>query len=314
MFICLNMQNQEKERKDQEWFRKAKECRSQHGIDLKEIEEYFKKYVWNLSMQLPIKCANLQNFVRIGWLSNHDIGAFYDIVNDNYNNVIGFVYKPAECIHSYHGLKDKVAEANKNKIQVEKIFITFNVVCPKKGGICHLSKEVNEKGNHWTLVVIDIAHMNSYYCDSLCGSLPEKLVEKLKPILYFLLADLNVNIDKCLENITTVNSQKTCQKFYPVQECNNMCGVILVCMVAIFCNYWQAWLTWRGDAQIPLLSSPSENSVPLRVLSMSWIFNRKIDTTKLYPAISNSLTQLPVNELSLEYTCHENVYSYNCCS
>ena len=83
-----------------------------------------------------------------------------------------------------------------------------------------------------------------------------------------------------------------------------MCGIIVVCMVGMFCEFWEAWLTWNSDAQIPFMSNTSKNNMQLRLIAMSWIFNESIDTSTFsYPAISDDPTffyqqmSVPVNLL-----------------
>ena len=55
-----------------------------------------------------------------------------------------------------------------------------------------------------------------------------------------------------LENTTVINklsdadfiSSDSFKLFYPLPSCSNVCGVIVVCMVAILCDHWKSWLTW----------------------------------------------------------------------
>ena len=106
-------------------------------------------------------------------------------------------------------------------------------------GTCQLSQEDNI-GNHWSLLVINITEINSYYGDSLSWPLPCNLKKTVKTTFDRLSADLNININECLDNISILNSSDKCQKslkFYPLQTCSNMCGIIVVCMVRMFCKH-----------------------------------------------------------------------------
>ena len=76
-----------------------------------------------------------------------------------------------------------------------------------------------------------------------------------------------------------------------------MLCIIVVCMVEMFCEFWEAWLTWNSDAQIPFMSNPSKNNMQLRLIAMSWIFNESIDTSTFsYPEILDDPTFLSANE------------------
>ena len=60
-----------------------------------------------------------------------------------------------------------------------------------------------------------------------------------------------------------------------------MCGVIVVCMCAVLCDYWNLWLTCGGKMEtvrVQLLSKPSMNSRQLRLIVMSWIVNDNFTT------------------------------------
>ena len=102
-----------------------------------------------------------------------------------------------------------------------------------------LQSRVLYMGNHGSLLVIHINDTNSYYGDSLSWPLPCNLKSAIKTTIDFLSVDLHMNINECLDNISILNSS---EKFYPSQTCSNMCGIIVICMVGLFCEYWEAWL------------------------------------------------------------------------
>ena len=61
-------------------------------------------------------------------------------------------------------------------------------------------------GNHWSILIVNITYNNSYYGDSLSWPLPSNLNSSVKTSLDLLSADLNININECLENISILNS------------------------------------------------------------------------------------------------------------
>jgi len=73
-------------------------------------------------------------------------------------------------MYSFAGLNDKISKAKVNKVSFNKIFVALNVYLQNEG-TCHLSQEDN-MGNHWSLLVINIAETNSYCNDSLSWPVP----------------------------------------------------------------------------------------------------------------------------------------------
>ena len=114
--------------------------------------------------------------------------------------------------------------------------------------------------------------------------------------------DLGINITSSLENIVTINKLTrdtsndfgTGKWFYPLQTCSDVCGVIVVCMCAVLCDYWNLWFTCGCEMEavhVPLLSKPSINSRQLRLLVMSWIVNDSVNTCNLVPTVKENTTQ-----------------------
>ena len=95
-----------------------------------------------------------------------------------------------------------------------------------------------------------------------------------------------------LENTTVINklsdtgfvSFDSCKLFYPLHSCSNVCGFIVVCMVAILVNTGIHGLaTWDKQKKLPLITNPSVNSKQLQLIVMSWIVNNTINTGNLVP-------------------------------
>ncbi len=300
---------QDKVNEDQLWLKKVKKISSQLPINIHKIEEYLTNNVWNSKQPLASdsKGATIQSFIGDRWLSNYDIDTFFEIVNKNYDDIIGFVYKPSQYIYSFAGANEKVNKAKLNGIPIKKVLVALNVY-RTTDGTCLLSQEDN-RGNHWSLLVTDIEQSNSYYGDSLSWPLPKNFNKTIISTFDLLSKDLKININKCLENIyhcNNSNSVKTLSKFYPSQTCSNMCGVIEVCMVGVFCELWEEWVTWNGDVQIPLLTNPSINNLQLRSIAMSWILDETIDSGTFSSAVSDSSKFLSNNVCLDKHTCEEN--------
>ena len=104
-----------------------------------------------------------------------------------------------------------------------------------------------QQGVHWALLVLDIKSNRIYYGVSLGWPLTSNLSNTFGSKLKRLEEDLGINIMTSLENITVINklsdagfiSSDSCKLFYPLQSCSNVCGVIVVCMVAILCDHWE---------------------------------------------------------------------------
>ena len=73
-----------------------------------------------------------------------------------------------------------------------------------------------------------------------------------------------------------------------------MCGVIVVCMSAVLCDYWNLWFTCGCEMEAvhaPLLSKPSINSRQLRLIVMSWIVNDSVNTCNLVSTVKENTTK-----------------------
>ena len=79
--------------------------------------------------------------------------------------------------------------------------------------------------------------------------------------------------------------------------------VLLLYVWLDFCEYWEAWLTWNGNSEIPLLSNPSKNDMQLSLIAMSWVFNKIVDTSTFsYPKISDDPIYISAKEHASECT------------
>lgn len=127
--------------------------------------------------------------------------------------------------------------------------------------------------------------------------LPRNLVSKVESSL---ISDRDVNIGKCLENITLLQPSHVHPNayvpFYPRQTCSNMCGIIVVCMSAILCECWSSWLKWNTTTSVPLISKPSNYSKELRLIVMSWIMKNSLDVSMFSPLNAQPKTAIIIND------------------
>ena len=54
-----------------------------------------------------VNCASIRNLVGKRWLSDYEIDKVFHIVNEVYNNTIGFVCKPTHILYLSSGLHEK---------------------------------------------------------------------------------------------------------------------------------------------------------------------------------------------------------------
>ena len=61
------------------------------------------------------------------WLSDYEIDKVFNIVNEVYDNTIGFVCKPTHILYSSSGLHEKIQSILKKGIKVSRIIVALNV-------------------------------------------------------------------------------------------------------------------------------------------------------------------------------------------
>ena len=137
----------------------------------------------------------------------------------------------------------------------------------------------------------------SYYGDSLAWPIPSNLNQALGSSIKIIESKLKVSIWDSMSNVLQLNvskneSNKDCsKKFYPVQTCSSVCGLVVMCMGALLCDYWKDWDKIR---KVGWVLSPTQFSDELRVMIMQWILAERVETSNLgIERISNDC----VNEL-----------------
>ena len=112
----------------------------------------------------------------------------------------------------------------------------MNVGCDD--GTYYVSDE-KQQGVHWALLALDIKSNRIHYGVSLGWPLPSNLSNTVGSNLKI----LDTTFINKLSDAGFISSD-SCKLFYTLQSCSNVCGVIVVCMVAILCDHWNSWLTW----------------------------------------------------------------------
>ena len=147
---------------------------------------------------------------------------------------------------------------------MSRVIVALNVGCDDNG-TCYVSDE-KRQGVHWTLLILDLKTGITYYGDSLGWPIPSNLLNTVESNLKRMEGDLGINITSSLKNIVTINKlshdtsndSNTGKWFYPLQTCSDVCGVIVVCMCAVLCDYWNPWFTCGCEMEaihVPLLSN-----------------------------------------------------------
>ena len=173
----------------------------------------------------------------------------FGTINMKHDDTICFVCKPTRVMYSSARLNDKVRNVRENGITVSRVLVALNVGYDDTG-TCYVSDE-KRRGVHWALLIIDLKNGVTYYGDSLGWPLPSNLINMVGSNLQRIEGDLGINIMSSLKNIVIINKlsrdasngSDSGARFYPLQTCSDVCGVIVVCMCAVLCDNWNLWLT-----------------------------------------------------------------------
>ena len=301
------MQLKKKVAEEKAWLVQSKESCESLRIKTDQIIQYFQSHVWCVDTYSPV--TSIRNLVGKRWLSDDVIDTVFDIINTQHDDTLCFVCKPTHIMYSSIGLHEKMCTIQENGINVSKIIVALNVGCDHDG-IYYVSDE-KRQGVHWALLAIDLIDHKTYYGDSLGWSLPSNLESVVGSNLKSIERDLRINIMTLLKNIVVLNDlsfgdssacSDSCKLFYPLQSCSNVCGVVVACMGAVLSEHWSSWLTWSHQIEVPLLSNPSVNSRPLRLIVMSWIVNNSVNTHYLVPEklIRHTCT---ANSMKMDTSC-----------
>ena len=196
----------------------------------------------------------------------------FDMVNDKYDDALCLVCKPIPCIGTK--LHRKVVSVSKNGGKIKRVFLALNI--GSSGDSSTYIAHGSLKGDHWTLIVADVENNLTNYGDSLGWDVPNNLEAVVKENIAFLQAKTGLTFHVAINNSDIVvlhhpsgGNHKCHTKcrvhFYPLQTCSHICGVIVLCMVALMAQSWQNWLYWDRGIAPPLLLNPSLHNDYLRL-------------------------------------------------
>ncbi len=236
-----------------------------YGINTKIIMEFFSQSSSNHETKLI-------NLTRDNWITENEINELFTLLNQQYEDIMCVVCTPDKCIRDFLISKSKV-------FQNGKVILALNV------GQDHISKSIFisdgiKQGNHWTLLALNTETKLAYYGDSLSWDIPSNLTHMVEPLLGKLGIELKLYNIINLQSNEKKNPTNVCP-FYPTQTCSNVCGVIVLCMAAVMCCNWENWYSWNEKTSPQCLVKPSVHSTQLRLSVISWIIERKINTSSI---------------------------------
>ena len=166
------------------------------------------------------------------------------------------------------------------------------------------------QGNHWSLLAINVENKSAYDGDSLRWPVPQNLISALEENFRVLECKLGIDIHSCVQDIITIHQPcggtHTCPEqgtsFYPLQTCSNVCGIIVMSMVAVMANSWEEWCKWTSLTAPEVLQNPSLHSTYLRINTLSWIVENKIDAATLNKFPSSSIKKVDSMPATLKCT------------
>ena len=233
--------------------------------------------------------ASIRNLIGKQWLSDDILDNVFDLMNRTHDDTICFVCKPTQILYLSAGLHDKMHRIRSSGVTLSRVIVAINVGCDSDGAY-YISDE-RRQGVHWAVLIIEL-HCGKTYLWGLTWLASTKQfnrngwckLEKTggRPWDKYYYFTSRFYYHKQIVLLYAGNSGFDLHKcFYPLQSCSHMCGVIVVCMVAVICDHWNSWFTWGSCVDV--LSNPSMNSRQLRLIVMSWIVDKKVNTSVFVP-------------------------------
>ena len=254
---------------EKSWLEQAKQNYGSLGIDIDKIYQYLQENVWSTGHNYHID--SIRTLVGERWLTDDVIDTVFGIINRKHDDTICFVCKPTRIVYSSAGLSEKLRRIYDNSFTVSRVIVALNVGYDDRG--TYYVSDEKRRGVHWALLVIDVENGTSYYGESLGWSVPGNLADTVGSNLKRMEEDLGISVITALENVIDMNKfscdasntgSASCKLFYQLQSCSHVCGVIVVCMAVVLCDYWEIWLSCGKEmGEGPLLSNPSTNSMQL---------------------------------------------------
>ena len=251
------------------------------------------------------------------WISDSDMDTLLDIANKQYNDTICFASKSNKQHCAFSQIQTKLETIIRNGIKIKRLLIALHVGS-EDNGTTFISNG-SMQGNHWSLLAIDVENKSTYYGDSLGWPVPYNLISVLEENLHMLECNLGINIHSCLQDITTIHQPcggndihlEQCTHFYPLQKCSNICGIIVMCMVAVMSQSWEDWCKWNNLTAPAFLLNPSLHDKYLRINALSWVVEDKIDvaTVNKFRLNHDTLKSTPNKVDSMLATPKRNIYA-----
>ena len=181
-----------------------------------------------------------------------------------------------------------------------KFVFAINVGCGQAGKTYFGTDEM--RGCHWALCHVDMTQKRIVYGDSLAWPAPEGLLNQANKYIKAASNGVddvsNYTFSMCHDpaNVCPRSGShrcaQSCAKFYPLQTCGSICGVVVMAVSAIACQnvdfFYHISTAYGQDTKhFPsiFLQTPSRFSKYLRLVVASWITSNSIDILYIVPVL-----------------------------
>ena len=195
-----------------------------------------------------------------------------------------------------------------NVHQTTRYLLFFSNVGKSAKGDVFVSTPRNP-GNHWTLLVVDLAKNKWMYCDTSCWSMPTNLKAVVNPFVTAVYVEVLKERIKspCVIAQSHVSGRssthicsKQCYKNIPLQTCSNVCGVGVIIIGGIISSAPELWenVFSKREDNLPRhfnwVINLSDNSDFLRITVISWLLKGSIDVSLIgINQLKGSIAQKP---------------------
>ncbi len=237
------------------------------------------------------------------WLSLNTIETITNIINKSYEITQSLVFIANHT--SVNTLLITIKQTSMSQ-SINQIVFILHVGWSKDTCSTFLSDNCR-KGNHFTLAVYSMDTRRLIYGDTLGWPIPEEFVCTINNIAT-LFNEPAPHITICHTHEFDSNTcNLSCSKFYPVQTCNDVCGVavIVMCSLATYSrkNFINLAVGCENNGRLCHIKFISEWSGFLRYIICQWIVRDSIDITEIYNYESKSICKIyDTNGLNIEET------------
>lgn len=165
-------------------------------------------------------------------------------------------------------------------------------------GSVFLGNDLNQ-GNHWSICYLDCEKRVATYADSLAYNVPACLKQKVAEFYKEIYGEgmVNFSYTKCHDHTGSCDGKcgVKCAKFYPLQTCGSVCGLVAVTSAALAClakRFFRDLISKeknnRKNAQLVgfFFTTPSRYSKYLRTVLATWIVQKTINIAYVCPDIT----------------------------